>query len=61
MPDFSRSRIAAWLQELVYKSREEVGLYREIAAQLPLPGAGRVLDVGTGSGLRLKPSHEKQQ
>jgi ubiquinone/menaquinone biosynthesis C-methylase UbiE len=58
MPSFSRSRIAAWLQEIVSQRREEVGLYREIAAQLPLPGAGRVLDVGTGSGLQLKAIHD---
>jgi len=46
------------LQELVSQRREEAGLYREIAAQLPLPDAGRVPDIGTGTGLQLKAVHD---
>jgi SAM-dependent methyltransferase len=58
MEKFSESRFAAWLQNLVSKRREESGLYREIAKALPLVKGGRVLDVGTGSGLQLKVIHE---
>lgn len=58
MPSFSTSRIAAKLQDIVSKRREEVGLYREIAEKLPLIDAGRLLDVGTGSGLQLKAIHD---
>jgi ubiquinone/menaquinone biosynthesis C-methylase UbiE len=54
MPSFSQSRFAAKLQDAVSKRREEVGLYKEIAEQLPLRDTGRLLDVGTGSGLQLK-------
>ena len=36
MPSFSQSRIAAKLQDVVSKRREEVGLYKEIAEQLSL-------------------------
>jgi ubiquinone/menaquinone biosynthesis C-methylase UbiE len=32
-------------------------LYREIAEQLSLPGQGRLLDVGTGTGLQLMAVH----
>jgi len=42
---------------MVSKRREEAGLYREIAEQLPLTDTGRLLDVGTGSGLQLKVIH----
>lgn len=38
--------------------REESGLYKEIAVQLPLAGAERVLNIGTGTGLQLKSNHE---
>ena len=58
MAKFSESKFAAWLQNLVSKRREESGLYREIAEALPLVEDGRVLDVGTGSGLQLKVVHE---
>jgi ubiquinone/menaquinone biosynthesis C-methylase UbiE len=46
--------MAAKLQEKVSLRREAVGLYKEIAAQLPLRDGGRVLDVGTGTGLQLR-------
>lgn len=58
MPGFSQSRMAAWLQELVSRKRAEAGLYLEIAQLLPLSDTGRLLDVGTGSGLQLKVIHE---
>jgi ubiquinone/menaquinone biosynthesis C-methylase UbiE len=58
IPDFSQSRLAAILQNLVSKRREEVGLYKEIAEKLPLADTGRLLDVGTGSGLQLKVIHD---
>jgi SAM-dependent methyltransferase len=57
MTSFSRSRFAAYLQHVVSKRREEVGLYSEIAEALELPSTGRLLDVGTGSGLQLKVIH----
>jgi ubiquinone/menaquinone biosynthesis C-methylase UbiE len=57
MSSFSQSRLAAWLQNFVSKRREQVGLYREIAEQIPLDDTGRLLDVGTGSGLQLKVIH----
>jgi len=60
MPSFSQSRLAAKLQDVVSKRREEVGLYDEIAAQLPLPDRGRLLDVGTGSGLQLRVIHRQR-
>jgi SAM-dependent methyltransferase len=60
VPSFSQSRLAAKLQETVSRKREEAGLNCEIAEQLPLTGAGRLLDVGTGSGLQLKVIHEIQ-
>jgi ubiquinone/menaquinone biosynthesis C-methylase UbiE len=58
MPGFSQSRIAAKLQDIVSARRKEVGLYGEIAEQLPLPETGRLLDVGTGSGLQLQVIYE---
>lgn len=58
MSGFSQSRLAAALQQFVSKRREEVGLYAEIAEKLPNIGRGRILDVGTGSGLQLKVIHE---
>lgn len=58
MAGFSQSRFAAWLQNLVAKRREESGLYREVAAQLPRLDSGRLLDIGTGSGLMLKEVHD---
>ena len=54
MPRFSESRIAANLQNMVARRREEAGLYKEIAEALPLVDAERLLDVGTGSGLQLR-------
>lgn len=58
MPSFSQSRFAARLQNVVFMRREEVGLYKEIEALLPRLDGGRVLDVGTGSGLQLRAIHE---
>jgi ubiquinone/menaquinone biosynthesis C-methylase UbiE len=60
MPSLSQSRFAARLQDMVSKRREEVGLYGEIADQLPLPDSGRVLDIGTGSGLQLRVIHQQR-
>jgi ubiquinone/menaquinone biosynthesis C-methylase UbiE len=57
MPSFSSSRISAMLQNFVSAKREEAGLYCEIAEKLPLLDTGRLLDVGTGSGLQLKAIH----
>ena len=47
MSQFSQSKFAAWLQNVVSLRREESGLYSEIAGYLPLEGAERVLDIGT--------------
>jgi ubiquinone/menaquinone biosynthesis C-methylase UbiE len=55
---FSQSRFAARLQNVVSRRREESGLYREIAGRLPLADGGRLLDVGTGSGLQLRVVHD---
>jgi ubiquinone/menaquinone biosynthesis C-methylase UbiE len=60
MPEFSQSKFAAKLQNVVSRRREESGLYKEIAEKLPLADAGRLLDVGTGSGLQLKVIHEME-
>jgi len=57
MAGLAQSRLAAKLQEYVSLRREKVGLYREIAAQLPPLDAGRLLDVGTGTGLQLRAIH----
>ncbi len=59
MISFSQSRLAAVLQHHVSKRREEVGLYAEIAEKLPPYETGRILDIGTGSGLQLKVIHER--
>jgi ubiquinone/menaquinone biosynthesis C-methylase UbiE len=60
MAGFSQSRFAAKLQEKVSGRRYETGLYKEIAGKLPLKESGRVLDVGTGTGLQLRAIHEVQ-
>jgi len=60
MTSFSESKFAAWLQKIVSYRRQESGLYREIAGRLPLDGPGRVLDIGTGTGLQLKAIHDRQ-
>jgi len=57
MPRFSQSKFAAWIQNIVSHRREESGLYTEIAGYLPLEGAERVLDIGTGTGLQLRVIH----
>ena len=54
MPGFFQSRFVAYLWNIVSRRREEAGLYTEIAGKLPLSDTGRLLDVGTGSGLQLK-------
>lgn len=60
MSQFSQSKFAAWLQNIVSHRREESGLYAEIAGHLPLDGAERVLDIGTGTGLQLRVIHQLQ-
>ena len=55
---FSQSKFAAWLQKIISQRREESGLYAEIAGYLPLDGAKRVLDIGTGTGLQLRVIHQ---
>ena len=58
MSQFSQSKFAAWLQYIISQRREESGLYAEIAGHLPLDGAERVLDIGTGTGLQLQVIHQ---
>ena len=58
MSKFSQSKFAAWLQYIISRRREESGLYAEIAGYLPLDGAERVLDIGTGTGLQLQVIHQ---
>ena len=60
MSKFTRSRIAASLQELVAKRREEVGLFAEVLDLIDPPSYGRLLEVGCGSGRQLKVLHERK-
>jgi ubiquinone/menaquinone biosynthesis C-methylase UbiE len=60
MATFSQSRIAAFLQEIISKRREEVGLYEEVVDLLRLPPSGRLLEVGCGSGRQLKVVQKRQ-
>lgn len=60
MPQFSQSRFATRIQLIVSHRREESGLYAEIAGYLPLDGAERVLDIGTGTGLQLREIRQLQ-
>ncbi len=60
MNQFSQTKLSAWLQEIVSHRRQERGLYSEIAGYLPLEGAERVLDIGTGTGLQLRVIHGLQ-
>ncbi len=54
MSRFAQSKLAAGLQEIISRRREEVGLYAEAVEWLQLPSSGRLLEVGCGSGLQLK-------
>jgi ubiquinone/menaquinone biosynthesis C-methylase UbiE len=58
--NFSESKFAAWLQKIVSYRRQESGLYKEIANRLPLDAPGRILDIGTGTGLQLRAIHNRQ-
>ena len=60
MSKFSQSKLAAWMQKVVSYRRLESGLYQEIAARLPISEPGRVLDIGTGTGLQLRAIYECQ-
>jgi ubiquinone/menaquinone biosynthesis C-methylase UbiE len=59
MSGFSQSRMAAHLQELVARRREEAGLYAGIVEAVQVPSSGRLLEVGCGSGRQLKVVHER--
>ena len=56
--EFSKSLLAAKLQEFVSIRREDSGLYHEVADALPLPDTGCLLDIGTGTGLQLRVIHQ---
>ena len=58
MTSFGQTRIAAGLQEIVARRREESGLYAEVVALLQLPSTGRLLEVGCGSGRQLNIVHQ---
>jgi len=60
MPQFSQSKFAAWFQNIVSRCRDESGLYSEITGYLPLEGAERVLNIGTGTVLQLRVIHHLQ-
>jgi len=60
MPQFFQSKFAAWFQNIVSRCRDESGLYSEITGYLPLEGAERVLNIGTGTVLQLRVIHHLQ-
>ncbi len=57
-PQFTQSKFAAWNQKVISLRREESGLYAEITGYLPLEGAERFLDIGTGTGLKQRAIHQ---
>jgi ubiquinone/menaquinone biosynthesis C-methylase UbiE len=59
MESFTQSKITAYLQEIVAKRREQVGVYAEAVEIIQPPKTGCLLEVGCGSGRQLKVVHER--
>ena len=59
MVRFAQSKIAAYLQEIVARRREQVGIYAEAVDLIQPPWNGRLLEVGCGSGRQLRVVHER--